>query len=193
MGVVEDGCGGISGILSALIHPDFPTMQSRGKTDSTGRLVEVAGLKASLVLRLRRHNSTFSAPFFMQMPREIPLPASVGASRANHPAPLSATASCPKSLDASLNEKRRVGRVIDFGEGETANFSSEFLQRGVITIRAFQNQRLTGDGLTCPLARWRRERERGGGGGGRRTGHPPELKVTLDSSFTSNLPAGRLG
>ena len=37
---------------------------------------EVAGLKASLVLRLRRHNSTFSAPFFMQMPREIPLPAS---------------------------------------------------------------------------------------------------------------------
>ena len=160
MGVVEDGCGGISGILSALIHPDFPTMQSRGKTDSTGRSVEVAGLKASLVLRLRRHNSTFSAPFFMQMLREIPLPASVGASRANHPAPLSATASCPKSLDASLNEKRRVGRVIDFEEGETANFSSEFLQRGVITIRAFQNQRLTGDGLTCPLARWRREREK---------------------------------
>ena len=159
MGVGEDGCGGISGILSAVIHPDFPTMQSRGKTDSTGRSVEVAGLKASLVLRLRRHNSTFSAPFFMQMLREIPLPASVGASRANHSAPLSATASCPKSLDASLNEKRRVGRVIDFEEGETANFSSEFLQRGVITIRAFQNQRLTGDGLTCPLARWRRERE----------------------------------
>ena len=51
--------------------------------------------------------------------------------------------------------------MIDFEEGETANFSSEFLQRGVITIRAFQNQRLTGDGLTCPLARWRREAEDG--------------------------------
>ena len=43
--------------------------------------------------------------------------------------------------------------MIDFEEGETANFSSEFLQgRGVITIRGLQNQRLTDDGLTCPLA-----------------------------------------
>ena len=51
--------------------------------------------------------------------------------------------------------------MIDFEEGETANFSSEFLQRGVITIRAFQNQRLTGDGLTCPLLDGgERERER---------------------------------